>query len=407
MKKYVSFMLAVLVILSQLGTAIAAPESPYQAQQRSSSGKTTLVVDAQLIVPTPSAWPVIEVARRAFTQTEADAFVASCYDGRDYLGDATFKEVEGIESLFPESSTVGFSLEGAQMTWTDGIGRERSDSYLSVSNSYLGSALVDARMQYARTHGNEEIGFYTAVPYAYSDATSPLVRQAKNNHYTPEEAQELAEKAVATFAPELTLSASAIIQPDQLTADTEGSEGYSFYFTRAINGVHVTHTGVNGASSVDPPDALIEGTTDLAALKEHALQAFEFEIAYVLVSDTGLYTIHWISPYEMKDALDENAALLPFEDIASAAQMLLLLEYSALEPRGDEVIVCIDRIELGYVRTRIKGFGNRYQLTPAWNFFGGVELVSGDERNAHYDANQSLLTLDAQTGLMIELEYGL
>mgnify|MGYP000300739586 CR=1 FL=1 len=187
-------------------------------------------------------------------------------------------------------------------------------------------------------------------------------------------------------------------------ADNEDqANAYFFIFTRNIDGIPITHVEKNMSISTGQ------------SFSEH----WPDEILRVCVDKTGIIDFQWRYPINIKETINDNVELLPFEDIQNNLQNHLQTEYAWNESEGDNAIsrtIIISRIELGLVRVAQKN-STGYMLIPAWDFFGytvdkyeeqqpgGYQL---DENNEYVDNKYgtSFLTINAIDGSIIDRNLG-
>ncbi len=86
----------------------------------------------------------------------------------------------------------------------------------------------------------------------------------------------------------------------------------------------------------------------------------------------------------------------------SGVEATLPLQYAASKRAGD-IVVNMERIVLGYTRVHSMDGKEQFVLTPVWDFMGTVSYADGYTIGG---ANSSLLCINAETGLIIERNYG-
>lgn len=82
----------------------------------------------------------------------------------------------------------------------------------------------------------------------------------------------------------------------------------------------------------------------------------------------GIFRLVYDHPAEIKAPLAQDVGLLPFEQIMSVFERIAPLTIASTE-RGENNMLSIDRITLGYMGTPMKDEPSRYQLIPVWDFF--------------------------------------
>lgn len=133
--------------------------------------------------------------------------------------------------------------------------------------------------------------------------------------------------------------------------------------------------------------------------------AFECESAsgrtHVYVDAEGIFRLVYDYPAEIKAPLAQDVGLLPFEQIMSVFERIVPLSIASAE-RGENNMLSIDRITLGYMGTPMKDEPSRYQLIPVWDFFG-TRSVSGEVYSQYLEP---LITINAMDGTVIDRKYG-
>ena len=124
--------------------------------------------------------------------------------------------------------------------------------------------------------------------------------------------------------------------------------------------------------------------------------------------DTGIYEIRWYGAQDIGKKAPV-AALLPFEKIYEIAQMILPLAHMEHEKYYENAAVLIvDKIQLNYCRVQRRDKPGQFVMTPVWDFFGSraVENEDGTMRLFDINPNNSLLTVNAIDGTVIDRNYG-
>lgn len=140
------------------------------------------------------------------------------------------------------------------------------------------------------------------------------------------------------------------------------------------------------------------------------------DIVKIQFSPGGSAYVVWEYPKKILAAENENARLLPFDQIQKNAREAFGYIASPSEIKGSLLYyrIVIEDIRLGYMT--VKRAGGGYSTIPVWDFFGhyygGYTSVeeSGwadlDENNEHrfdaYDGATSMLTLNAMDGSIID-----
>lgn len=165
--------------------------------------------------------------------------------------------------------------------------------------------------------------------------------------------------------------------------------GYMFTFT----------PGYGGLASVPP-----EGYTASETVPPSVVAPWDISWLYVFVDEEGVAQIDWIEPVAFGEVLEEDAALLPFEQMLERAEQQLLYLYAAdgLPGGGQtdagEIRTRIEVTRISLVRGCIQLRDEREvgQSVPLWRF-DYLEHYAEDA-----DPLEHVLYLDARTGAYVE-----
>jgi hypothetical protein len=90
------------------------------------------------------------------------------------------------------------------------------------------------------------------------------------------------------------------------------------------------------------------------------IASFSSPVASFHIIDDGI-DMWWNGPIDIQETLNENAVLLPFDQIQERIKQQLLIKYVAKEGITE---VHVTRVELAYMRARIKDTQDGYMLIP-------------------------------------------
>lgn len=182
--------------------------------------------------------------------------------------------------------------------------------------------------------------------------------------------------------------------------DSNPYYAYRFIFTRKINQVPVTY---------------VKNTDQLNTANNTPLynEPWPDEELSISVDDTGIVDFRWRYPIELKNISNNNAAILPFDDIQQIFKDQITRQNIWEDGSILSQDITINRIELGLVKVMQKD-SNGYMLIPAWDFFGSrtikyaTKAANTDENNEIKFDNYgtSLLTINAIDGSIIDRNLG-
>ena len=387
-----------------------------------------VVVDAEVCVPDVERYPIVEVVLRTITTDWARDMMRKMANGEKVYtyqseiaaskeqieGEITLLQqqlanpdaylpagadeqtraaaekewrelLEAWETLYQEApdtferqeidlNTVDFDLMG-QMTGAVDFGKER-EAYLSVikwQDSPGGNVEFN----------NLDDG--VGLPFNF-DMDSDLT-DLNDVTISAEEAVQigldyLAQLGETDFAPALIVAgycdprSSENIKPME-----EWPQCYQIQFTRSVAGVPATYREGHY-------DALLTAVDE----KERYAPDYPQESIEMDIRDSGVNYMNWSTPSELGRTLNENVALMPFEQVVERFCDQIL--YSATPVIGEDNSVTkktlyIDRIELGMVRALQRGSVEEWVMVPAWTFFGRTVLQYAGPEPGGYPLNEN------------------
>lgn len=161
----------------------------------------------------------------------------------------------------------------------------------------------------------------------------------------------------------------------------EWPQCYQIQFTRNVAGVPATYREGHY-------DLLLSGSDG----KERYAPAYPEESIEMDIRDSGVNYLYWSTPSELGRTLNENVALLPFEQIVERFCDQILYNATPAVGEDDAVIkktLYIDRIELGMVRALQRGSVDQWIMVPAWTFFGKTALQYAGPQPGGYSLDEN------------------
>ncbi|MCH5286565.1 MAG: hypothetical protein J1E43_04015 [Christensenellaceae bacterium] len=265
------------------------------------------------------------------------------------------------------------------------------------------------------------------IEYGTNFALRPYGTLPENCAYTREEARQMALDLAARVAPEYGLTREGVITGLQyIFGDTEEEmaanwdddlfipTGYKFIFGREVDGVPLT--------VAEPLTNPYDRSVDKDYVDGEYMPRMLAEGLTLTIGDEGIREVELLNPFAVGEVIEESAELLPFESILNVARSILPLKMVTFEgynEHQEDYRVVIDRVAFGYMPVLKPNAPREYMLVPVWDFFGNrltCRAISGsyDKRTKTWQyetcmttaIDQSFLTIDARTGLVIDREYG-
>ena len=398
-------------IVVQQGEAADVPAGPVLAEllplpervdrPEQTLGGAAVTIAAQVIQPNAQACPVVEVRQTTFSRerlrelTERFCPGAELYHywqptQRELLeqraaqleyGDDSEDSRIMLDWLDETIPTAPLTEERVPFDWSE----ELPATYAmvcavrgpeeAVSSFHLGPQ----KFVYFRTRNH--------VVYSESIYTAQEFERFPAPSVGKDEAQAAAEEVLAQLGLTDAMLLSKTERMVELYANVPLRVGYMFTFT----------PGYGGLASVPP-----EGYTASETVPPSVVAPWDISWLYVFVDEEGIAQIGWSEPVAFGEVLEEDAALLPFEQMLERAEQQLLYQHAqipGLETDGtDGVLQRVEVYRISLVRGCIQLRDERDvgQSVPLWRF-DYLEHYGEDA-----DPLEHVLYLDARTGAYVE-----
>lgn len=395
MKKRLFIIVTLMLIIPHICHADTLQEflhSPDQYHADSFFTATQLshfTIDAQVDVPDIVYTPIsaYEVALRPFS--DAEVVMLGKALGFSYPNKYT-KEVMQSQSILQWKHTYFTLAEG------------NNRLLVAVSKDTQTRAVTDvyASFEMIPGPGNAEYGIHDGE---FIEKLSSADRSSEIYLNAQRKAVEVAHQ----ITPELTLLAAGLTDsvPFLTVADTDRLNQYGgvledtptaylFIFGHCLDSIPVTVTNTWG-SGLDAND-------------QPYTNFYCYEQLYIQIVEDTIVSLRYNSPYTIGDKyLESYGELLTFEEVVNIAQTILPLKYASAEINNlQSAEYIIDRIAFGYARIMMPNEPDRCILVPAWDFFGTYTQTYSDGAIEMSSAYQSLLTIDAVYGKVIDRSLG-
>lgn len=167
--------------------------------------------------------------------------------------------------------------------------------------------------------------------------------------------------------------------------------GYGVHVIRIVDGVPIGYTHQNANSPAG--DEFV---------------SWPFEEMRFIYDEDGLASFYWSDPYVIEELSSDYVFLLPFSDIQNIfEQMTIKKKRDSFMEEGSSLELNIDRVGLSYMRIREKN-STEGTLIPVWDFYGTQTYreSDGEVRYIQNSAYESILTINAMDGTIIDREFG-
>lgn len=390
------------------------------------NGVLKVEADADIIIPDTQGFKLKKVEGRVFTQADVDKQVEVLLNGAE-LTQRVYKEDDPGQGYTKEALVVIKELDAAPETPETEvvepvIGHDPDYNGEADINALNGTAEVDGlTYDYMVTNywSNDSkwiISDLLRTDIAYS-FTSLYGRERKELPANVDEFREKADKLVQ----DLGFTDMAVYGGEYfesiLRDSGEPIEAYGFHYTRVVDDIPITYTMETGSVSPQLSDvemAQKETTAYSDGSDLDYLPAWPYERLTVIYDNKGLAYFDWENPYEISDISDDYVFLLPFSDIKTIFEQVILTENDGyVGEYYDHAQYHIYEVRLGYARVMEKGNPGTGTLVPVWDFFGTRTTTyhsyeEGGDPVTYVESVQyeSLMTINAMDGSIIDRSYG-
>ena len=139
---------------------------------------------------------------------------------------------------------------------------------------------------------------------------------------------------------------------------------------------------------------------------------WSFESCTFTITDNGIETFNWGSPYAYGAYTTENSALLTFNKVDEIFRKMMLVKYD-ISGSGNgltSAVYKVDRVALEMSRVTDRKSSEKGLLVPVWNFYGSYYFTYEDGHAFGSDDREGfpspLLRINAIDGTVIEPRYG-
>ncbi len=365
-----------------IGERLGVPDR-YTFENVSESGKSKVVVDADIIVPEVYGADIIEAIPVTFSEEEIRAFIRQhtgdfeWYDGTNgkaYSGQGFTKEVFGEDLI---------GIQSYSMLLTNSEESDQGDAYREIDVSFwldekTGEIANTPALTYTNSPGNPEISII--VPLNEEN-------MADGCTISLEEAIYFADAEAEFLSPDFTL-----FQYGQM-AYGEGVENspryYAFKYTREINGIPVN---ADIARGVGDGSGYTSGTERL----------------WLTVNDAGVCWLGYSDPTQNGEVVAENVALLSFQEIRDIFEKVSMLSIKHLEIYDNlvENVMDIREIRFGYMAVKQSESIGGYRYLPVWDFYGVHWPVYENATYYPETFDDPVFTINAIDGTVIDRDMG-
>ncbi len=375
-----------------LAEQLAVPEGNYTFSTSAVEQRLNITVDAPVTVPDTDALPIVRV-RKARFQKELALKTAEYF----LQGETVYDRTREGEPVF----------DGEIRPYVNGEYGDGSYYYLNLSDkptvraiaegSYKTvSAWISATDKGFLENDLEMLGYIAYEEGRTVNYFEGAVRQADTNS----ESFRKTKQHCDAYLQAMGLDGEYVLG---YASEVLGTPFYRIYYMHRVNGfdTYVSADAIEYSNSYAVP--------------------WGYETIVFAADRNGIMEMHWNSPIEIKDVVQERTALLPFPEVMQRFESMVKVKYAVTT--GDfggktgTMTVQIDDIRLCLMRIREQnGDGATGLMIPAWVFYGNSKLIESDGTetyNLRYGNGSSVprdlfpvIVLNAIDGSVIDFAEG-
>lgn len=163
-------------------------------------------------------------------------------------------------------------------------------------------------------------------------------------------------------------------------------QAYKIWFTRSVNGVPTAFSVQKYASDMAEPlyaPGISKG------------------FAVLTIRDAGVVYMDYLDPGTLIRVVNENVALLPFDEIVSRFQQQMLYGISPMRYEDERITanaLRIDRVSLGLVEVKKRNDPAVGLLIPAWTFYGALIQTYSEAVPYGFTLDENMQYIDREPG---------
>ncbi len=424
----------------------ASYEAPTQIKDTLTKNNTTVSIDADVIIPDVTAFPVYEVQPIGFTQEQVDTIGSVLLGDKDLYSLPEGKQIymskdQVMEQIVQEKAQLeevkkmgdkefnnvfdGESREDAYAGYEQRI-KEWEEQYKSAPDVWGEDKLAATLTLLKKEFGEELIVFTEAENGIRSGyyvtnsideelgATICQMEYTQNKDYVPlgpsiaqgipenvtiskDDAIKQAEKLIEDMGiSDMAVANAGVTQLFLMdnTSNRDTKQCWIIQFERIMDSITVSAiTGSHASDSATPRDE-----------NEVFTPAYNAEDLCVYIGDIGVLCFQWSNVAEVTAKRSDNVELMPFDDVMERAKDNLF--YKVYGEDNITVEISINQVKLSLMRIGKRDDKGTFLIVPVWDFIGNMQLTLSDGHEIPEREGLSYLTLNAIDGSVIDREKG-
>ncbi len=422
--------------------AAPAEEKPYEAPAKLhidsfGTDEFQVIVDADVIVPDTTRYPVVEIEQRDVTtdwmrnlmQTMSEGKPIYTYENEtpqtknqildeitslqdmlanpeNYLPDGVsdeirsetiadwqtsldaWKEAYQTASDVFEEKEIDLSSDtfaaATQITGAVDFGKNRK-AYLTISRMLGGAG---GNVEFNNLDDGVGLPFNFDYDSDFTNLNDVTISKEQAVQFGLDYIQKLGETG---FAPSLILAGYCQPRGTSTMQIEDYPQCYKILFTRSVEGVPTTFREDRYDLFMSSPLPSDSNSGDSNIEAQYAPYCPQ-EYIEMIIRDSGVNYMYWKMPSRLTRMLNENVALKPFDEIIERFKSQVLYE-SAPSLNADDAVIkktlVIDRVELGMMQVRKKDSVSTLMMVPTWAFFGKTILQYDGPQPGGYPLNEN------------------
>ena len=427
---------ALLQKATETGAAqLILPSERYRAEVPLGNPQGTLIVeiDADVFASGLGGLASARVQKHIFTESECAAYVAALFDGQTtysgevlatkelcrqeilYMQQILFTETDEERRVELQGSIEKLTMSMENMPEGEGL-VETSAEFRSVSGAFESMFLVsdggDGQFRTFNVDVNPDLNLFQ-LRYSIGRNNYAEIGNLWNIAVNNELNHGLEEYASPDVLPNLTVTQKEAVAGADALLLQMGVSDYTFKAVEvvygSINGVlqkafRLHYTRILGNHSFTLASENAEGALDDG--RGDYILGWKNESLTFVVNNEGVVSLDWVNPYEVSEIVTEDTALLPFEEVMSIFEKMIVVKNAYIED-DMSIAIRVDRIELGLIRITDPDTRTTGLVVPAWDFFGEITYsFENDEAAISNNPMDSFLAVNAIDGTVIDRIVG-
>ncbi len=423
--------------------ATPAKEKPFEAPETLhidtfGTDEFQVVVDAEVVVPNTTRYPVVEIEQRDFStdwlrnlmQIMADGKPIYTYENEtpqtkgEILGEITSlqdmlanpenylpngvsdemrsesiaewqKSLDAWQEAYQTASDVfeekkidlssdTFASLG-QITGAVDFGKSRK-AYLTINGMMGGSG---GSVEFNNLDDGVGLPFHFDLDSEFTNMNDITISKEEAIQIGQDFIKKLGETG---FEPSLILAGYCEPRGESTSQIKDYPQCYKILFTRSAEGVPTTYRENKYDLFMGSPLSSDSNEGESTNTEKQYAPYCPQEYIEMIIRDSGVNYMYWEMPSKQTIILNKNVELKSFDEIIERFKNQVLYESFPSLDADDSVIkktLVIDRVELGMMQVRKKDSITTLMMVPTWTFFGKTILEYAEPQPGGYPLNEN------------------